>query len=124
MAINRITKIFLQSLYFAIFVASFASGATREYVVGTHDLPLMPGFTINREKTTVFDSPAGNLVDAYYVGKRQDKQKIMNFYKEALPQLGWQESDNGQFSREDETLRIVPIENKNETTLHFNIVPK
>ena len=69
------------------------------------DLPLMPGFGEDTEGATVFDTAQGRIVEAFATGA-QAEDRVLAFYDETLPQLGWRRVSSGVFRREGETLSL------------------
>jgi len=83
-----------------------------EYLPEIEDVPLPPGFLPAQDKTTIYDTPSGRIVEVYAEGTG-DKQDVEKFYVETMPQLGWRK-DAGfykggidmKFSKGDEQLRV------------------
>jgi hypothetical protein len=69
------------------------------------DLPLMPGLVEDTESGTVFDTAQGRIVEAFATGALP-KSRVLAFYDETLPQLGWRRVASGVFQREGETLSL------------------
>jgi len=69
------------------------------------DLPLMEGLNEAEGGTMVFDSSSGRIVEALSTGM-VTRQRVIQFYSETLPQLGWLEISPGHFVREYEVLKI------------------
>ena len=74
-----------------------------------------------------FDTEDGRL----YFSKANtsvDSEKIWDFYRKTLPQLGWVEEETGTFSREGDVLRISidnqSTENKKSNIVIFELVTK
>ena len=85
---------------------SFALPAfATDYLSGISDLPLPAGLVEAKDKSTVFDSAVGRVVTAYASGPGT-ADSVHDFYDETLPQLGWQETDEGNWRREKQTLKI------------------
>ena len=64
-----------------------------KFVTGFEDVPLPRGMTNLPGSQTVFDSQAGRIIDATATGPANDQftsVTVRNFYRETLPQLGWQ----------------------------------
>ena len=72
---------------------------------GISDLPLPDGLVEAKDKSTVFDSAVGKVVTAYASGPGT-AEAVHDFYAATLPQLGWTETDEGNWQRENETLKI------------------
>lgn len=76
-----------------------------EYLTAVSDLPLAEGLKEQAEKSTVFDTPMGRIVNAYATGATT-ADKIYDFYDSTLPQLGWEKQSSGSYHREHDTLKI------------------
>jgi hypothetical protein len=76
-----------------------------DYLSGISDLPLPDGLVEAKDKSTVFDSAVGKVVTAYASGPGT-AAAVHDFYESTLPQLGWEETDEGNWRRENETLKI------------------
>jgi hypothetical protein len=75
------------------------------FLRGIEDLPLMPGLAETPDAGVVFDTPSGRIVQTEASG-RVSRDRVLTFYAETLPQLGWHALAPGLFRREDEELRI------------------
>lgn len=76
-----------------------------EYLTAVSDLPLADGLKEQSEKSTVFDTPMGRIVNAYATGNTT-ADKVYDFYDQALPQLGWEKQSSGSYHRKHDTLKI------------------
>ncbi len=85
-------------------ITSLPAFAT-DYLSGISDLPLPDGLVEAKDKSTVFDSAVGKVVTAYASGPGT-AAAVHDFYESTLPQLGWEETDEGNWRRENETLKI------------------
>lgn len=84
-------------------------GEPARFVAGLEDLPLMPGLQAMDDAGVWFDTPQGRIVQAYATGPVTGAG-VAAFYAETLPQLGWQRSQDGTWSRDGETLRLEIVE--------------
>lgn len=75
------------------------------FVAGINDLPLMPGLRALQGEGTVFDAPAGRVVEAWAEGAVA-REAVLSFYATTLPQLGWNTAGPDLFRREGESLRL------------------
>ncbi len=97
---------FVRLLVFVLFVAGpLAAAAEDQFLSVIEDLPLMTGLNEIDGGVMVFDSPAGRIVEALTMGG-VSKDAVLTYYKETLPQLGWQETAPGAFTREGEILKL------------------
>lgn len=99
---------FIALLMLAVSVLS-APAMARDYFSAVEDLPLMPGMEEQEDKTVVFDSPQGRIVEMTAITK-SDAQQVLQFYSGTLEPLGWSMvgATGNVYSREREELTIVP----------------
>ncbi len=101
----------LKSLWLVLCIVAFTAAASLtanaegEFLSAIDDLPLMTGLSEVDGSVMVFDSPSGRIVETLTMGNMTEA-RILTFYSETLPQLGWTESTPGHFSREDEVLML------------------
>jgi hypothetical protein len=76
-----------------------------DYLAGISDLPLPEGLKEETDKSTVFDSVIGRIVTAYAKGPGT-AESVHDFYQSTLPQLGWDETDEGNWRRQNQVLKI------------------
>ena len=109
-------------LTFAIFaILAAAPGTARatagdytvEYADGLEDMPLMPGLSALVGEGVVFDKPGGRFIESLAAGDIP-ADDISAFYADMLPQLGWQQSAEGNYLREGETCRLISSANKHK----------
>lgn len=101
------------------------------FVTGMEDVPLMTGLREDPDAGLVFDKPAGRIVEAAASGALNPEQ-IAAFYRDTLPQLGWETVGDGpardtptlRFRRESEILTITLEPGKERTVVHFSLAPK
>lgn len=93
------------------------------YVAGIPDLPLMPGLEELPDSGLVFDKPGGRIVEAFAEG-RMAPQRVIEFYDETLPQLGWQREAPGAYLREGERLKLDVSRDAGQITVHFRLFPQ
>ena len=100
---------FLAALLFATLAISGVlaplPALATDYLSGISDLPLPDGLVEAKDKSTVFDSAVGKVVNAYASGPGT-ADSVHAFYASTLPQLGWEETEEGNWRRENETLKI------------------
>ncbi len=101
----------LTILAFGLFLAGAATGLAPsrglaiDYLSAANDLPLAEGLVEAKEKATIFDSPIGRIVTAYAHGNLAIAA-VRDFYAASLPQLGWEETENGNWRRQGQSLKI------------------
>lgn len=86
-------------------LALSAPAFATEYLAGISDLPLPAGLKEETDKSTVFDSVIGRIVTAYAKGPGT-ADSVRDFYDSTLPQLGWDETDEGNWRRQNQVLKI------------------
>ena len=92
------------------------------YLAGVADLPLMPGLRELADAGIVFDKPSGRIVEAYAAGI-VSAADVLAFYRETLPELGWQAEDDHHFRREGERLELELLKGGEVLTVHFTLAP-
>ena len=86
------------------------------------DLPLMEGLAPVADSETVFDTPAGRIVEAYAAGT-VSRERAERFYATTLPQLGWRRQTAHVFRREEESLTIEYRQKGKTLTVRFMLAP-
>ncbi len=92
-------------LVLLLWLLALPAQAADSFVAGINDLPLMPGLRALPGDSTVFDAPAGRVVEAWAEGTAT-RDAVLSFYRTTLPQLGWRATGPDLFRREAETLRL------------------
>ncbi len=90
------------------------------------DVPLMPGLSEKTDEATVFDKPGGRIVETAAQESargRLDRQAVLAFYGQTLPQLGWQAASASRFIREGEALTLTLESRGGLLTVRFEIAP-
>lgn len=94
-----------QAVLLALVVLAAAPAAATDYLSGISDLPLPSGMKEETDKSTVFDSVIGRIVTAYAKGSGT-AESVRDFYESTLPQLGWDETEENNWRRRNEVLKI------------------
>ncbi|MBE6449384.1 MAG: hypothetical protein E7013_01615 [Alphaproteobacteria bacterium] len=111
---------------FVLFFCAFDAFAD-SFLEGTEDVPLMNGMQYSADETFSIDNEDGRLYFSklFIDAKNSD---ILTFYRQTLPQLGWQETQDFTFEREDEILRIAVVDSEyhsnKKTTVIFELITK
>lgn len=105
-----------------LFFATAAGAAGDAFLAGFGDLPLMKGLAAVPDSETVFDTPAGRIVEAYAAGE-VPREAAESFYRRSLPQLGWRQVKPNLYQREEETLAIEFEERGGTLTVRFMLSP-
>jgi hypothetical protein len=87
----------------------------------------MEGFVQIDNSGVNFDSPEGRFFEAYAEGAKVSYLKVIDFYKQSLPQLGWQakgknNNERLSFFREGEKLKIEILSHENPCVIRFSIL--
>ena len=95
---------------------NIVSAENYKFIDGLEDVPLMSGLVQKNEDTISFGNEEARFVEVYLVSPKFGFKKIEKFYKESLPQLGWNyqgtTDDSVVFYRDNETLVIYKEKNK------------
>ncbi len=87
-----------------------------EFVEGMADIPLMDGMKQIHSASISFGNDESRFDEAYMTSAKINFDKVCEFYKNTLPQLGWKflSHDNAavHFERDMEVLDIVLEKNK------------
>jgi hypothetical protein len=122
----RACRALLLAALFAL--ATPAVGAAQQaagdgYVADVADLPLMAGLEEVTDAGMAFDKPSGRIVEAYAHGAVA-VAAVRRFYRETLPQLGWQRLGRDRFAREDERLEIDYLGADGDLTVRYTLQPR
>lgn len=113
---------FARLLALTLFLPSLALAAG--FLSVYDDLPLPPALSEIAGSAFSFDSQDGRIIEVEAKGMT-DKATILQFYKAALPQLGWVQDGPAQFHRDQESLSLETTETgKGLLTVRYKISPK
>lgn len=76
-----------------------------DYFAAVDDLPIPGKLAEVAEEGVVFDSPAGRIVTVVARGP-MSVEAVRDYYRSALPALGWQPREGDAWVREDRTLSL------------------
>lgn len=110
----------IMALVAALLCGTAAAG--NAFLVEFEDLPLPAGL-VELPGGTLFEAPAGRIVDAQAEGELS-AQQVRSFYAETLPQLGWEMTGESTFRRDRELLHITLENRKRLLAVHFSVVPQ
>lgn len=79
--------------------------AAQGFVPGTEDVPLMAGLEPDDTAGMSFDTPSGRIVVTVATGDI-GAPAVRDFYRKALPALGWTARSRDEFVRGGEVLKI------------------
>jgi len=98
----------------ALLIADIAYGA--EFIAGTDDIPLPDGAKQIHSADIDFGNNEIRFNESYITSKKLSATKVLSFYRETLPQMGWNfktaEENALHFERDMEILDIVIEKNK------------
>ncbi len=109
--------------FLLIVLLFFSVSALADYSAVIDDLPLMPQMRERPDETLVFDKPNGRIVEinAEVPGSAAI---VMDFYRTALPPLGWKALPNNKFLRDHEVLEITVEPQGGSSLVRFNLTPE
>lgn len=106
-------------------VGLFSNGALSAggFLSILEDIPLAPGLVEAQGEAVMFDSPAGRIAEATAEGRSAERAQVLRFYRDTLPQLGWQADGEATFRREGEYLSIETTKPAGPLTVRFRLRP-
>ena len=120
---------------FAITIVSFgmitaplvmAAGAMAEEAMQAKwvgDLPIMPQLNIEENLGFAFDTPEGRIVTIYLSGE-VDEAEVQEYYKAAMPPLGWSQKNSMNWQREGDHLAIIATTTSAQKLWKITIRPR
>lgn len=88
----------------------WAFSAKASFVEGLEDIPLPEGVVQVENGSLSFGNEEIRLFESYLSAENKHFSSIIKFYRETLPQMGWQKKSETQekiyFERDGETLEI------------------
>ena len=122
---NDSCKIFIKIFVFVIICLFYYNTAyTQGFLDCIEDIPLMNELVEKKDSCFYFDSNEGRVANVEVEGNL-DKNDILDFYRNILPQLGWKINDDRsyenilKFHRENELLNIMIHENNQKSLVTF-----
>ncbi len=116
------TQLSILGVAFLMSVSVPHARAADIFVFGFEDLPLMNGLTQIQQESVLFDTPQGRIVQASATGM-VTREAVLSFYRETLPQLGWNAMDDQTYQREGEILRLEITETDRALMVQFLAEP-
>ena len=117
-------KFYMMLFAFICFLPVVASA---EFVEGMADIPLLEGMKQIHSANISFGNGESRFDEAYITSNKVTFDKVCDFYKNTLPQLGWKflSHDNAavHFERETEVLDIV-LEKNNPVLVRITLKSK
>lgn len=117
-----------QAIYLLVFAfINFSSSAlvwsTEKFITGFSDLPIMPGMQELPDANISFYTASGRIVEAF-AKTEQNGEKILSFYKNVLPQLGWRVENDTTFVRDTEILILNLRKDRDSVIVQFSLKPQ
>lgn len=106
-----------------LFWALSAPAGAQSFIEGSEDVPLAPSLTAVADAGMVFDSPSGRIVEAFATGAG-NRDRVLAFYAETLPELGWERVSTALFRREGERLSIDFFGTDGALSVRFTLSPE
>ena len=97
--------------------------SSEKFITGFSDLPIMPGMQELPDANISFDTASGRIVEAF-AKTEQNVEKILSFYKNVLPQLGWKVKRDTMFVRDAETLNLDLRKDGDSVIVQFSLKPQ
>ena len=97
--------------------------STEKFLTGFSDLPIMPGMQELPDANISFDTVSGRIVEAF-AKTEQTVERILSFYKDVLPQLGWRVEKDTMFVRDTEILIIDLRKDGDSVIVQFSLEPQ
>ena len=83
----------------------------------------MPGMQELPDANISFDTTSGRIVEAF-AKTEQSVERILSFYKNVLPQLGWRVETDTMFVRDTEILIIDLRKDGDSVIVQFSLEPQ
>ena len=117
-----------QTIFLLVFLLINALNAgfvwsTEKFLTGFSDLPIMPGMQELPDANISFDTASGRIVEAF-AKTEQTVERILSFYKDVLPQLGWRVEKDTMFVRDTEILIIDLRKDGDSVIVQFSLEPQ
>ena len=117
-----------QAIYLLVFafmnvLSSALVCSTEKFITGFSDLPIMPGMQELPDSNISFDTASGRIVEAF-TKTEQNVEKILSFYKNVLPQLGWRVEKDTMFVRDTEILILDLRKDRDSVIVQFSLKPQ
>jgi hypothetical protein len=105
--------------------AGFQSyAAETQFFESLYDVPIMPGLEELPEMAMSFDKPDGRISQAAAYSDTLKEDDIAAFYKQSLPQMGWDQKSQGTYVRDGEELKISVEKTGASQLVKFQLKPQ
>jgi len=95
----------------------------QEFLEGLEDVPLTPGLSVVADTGMAFDTPGGRIVETYATGAL-DRGRVVGFYAETLPALGWMALSEVRYLRDGEVLALDLFGVDGDLLVRFTLAPE
>tara|TARA_B100000676_G_scaffold311915_1_gene383754 strand:- start:8637 stop:9038 length:402 start_codon:yes stop_codon:yes gene_type:complete len=122
-----IQKIVAFIFLLGFFICNVNPASTESFFSTIDDLPMMKGLEELKDSAVMFSTLKGRIFEIAANGKlgeKISKRKVILFYAQTLPQLGWRSTGLNTWFREGERLQLKISINKGILTTHFSLMPK
>ena len=110
-----------QIIYLLSFIFSCSCWAESRFLPNMGDIPLMEGLIIQSTEEINFDTPVGQIMNIEVQSENVSSCRILSYYRNVLPEMGWQMIETNKFIREKDTFFITVIQAQNPVILRFEI---
>jgi len=103
---------------------SFTARAATVFIDALGDIPLMPGLALRADETVSFDTPDGRIARVTAIAEKREltERAILDFYRRALPNLGWSGGPS-RFVRDGEALTVGVRRRNGRLEANFSLRP-
>lgn len=101
---------------------AFPAQAETLFFDGLSDVPIAPALQELPDRTLIFDKPSGRIAQITALNGGTGDAQL--FYKNSLPQLGWQAVAAGAYVREGEKLTISESVESGLKLVVFRLEPR
>lgn len=112
------------SVFLGVLLFSMASFAADVFFTDLEELPIMSGLAENQAAAVTFETANGRIIEVEASGT-VSAEKVLEFYGQTLPQLGWEKVSEDAFQRDQErlTLKISDV-GAGRVLVAFSLSPK
>ena len=121
---NNMRTLYAVLMIFSLLIGFKSYAAESMFFESLYDVPIMPGLEEVPEMAMSFDKPDGRISQAAAIAPQVERQDIMAFYQESLPQMGWQPSGHNHYVREGEELEISIEKTEASQIVRFLLKPQ
>lgn len=116
--------LYIVVLVFVLSIGFKSYAAEAMFFETLYDVPIMPGLEEVPEMAMSFDKPDGRISQAAAIAPQIERQAIVRFYAESLPQMGWQQKAADHYERDGEKLEISIEKTETAQLVTFLLKPQ